>query len=132
MQALASKPGANVTHSRASMVAIGGSAVDRTTRKDLRAWQLDLAICKGLTQEHSGLCRVRARTLKPLPWQQLAIMRAALSQYDRSAALPAPMPLVFVGVLTLRDCRAGECLDFATAAAVSASAVHSQLTTRRP
>lgn len=31
----------------------------------------------------------------------LAIMRAAPSQYVRSAALPAPIPLVLVGVLTL-------------------------------
>lgn len=30
-----------------------------------------------------------------------AIRRAAPSQYVRSAALPAPTPLVFVGVLTL-------------------------------
>ena len=32
----------------------------------------------------------------------LAIMRAAPSQYVRSAALPAPTPLVFVGVFTLQ------------------------------
>ena len=31
-----------------------------------------------------------------------AIMRAAPSQYVRSAALPAPTPRVFVGVFTLR------------------------------
>lgn len=31
-----------------------------------------------------------------------AIMRAAPSQYVRSAALPAPTPLVLVGVLTLQ------------------------------
>lgn len=31
-----------------------------------------------------------------------AIILAALSQYVRSAAAPAPMPEVFVGVLTLR------------------------------
>ena len=31
-----------------------------------------------------------------------AIMRAALSQYVRSAAMPAPMPRVLVGVLTLQ------------------------------
>ena len=32
-----------------------------------------------------------------------AIMRAAPSQYVRSAALPAPTPRVFVGVFTLRE-----------------------------
>ena len=32
----------------------------------------------------------------------LAIMRAAPSQYARSAALPAPTPVVLVGVFTLR------------------------------
>ena len=35
----------------------------------------------------------------------LAIMRAAPSQYVRSAALPAPTPLVFVGVFTLQVMR---------------------------
>ena len=33
----------------------------------------------------------------------LAIMRAAPSQYVRSAALPAPTPRVLVGVLTLHS-----------------------------
>ena len=35
--------------------------------------------------------------------QTLAIMRAAFSQYVRSAALPAPTPEDFVGVLTLHS-----------------------------
>ena len=34
-----------------------------------------------------------------------AIMRAAPSQYVRSAALPAPTPLVLVGVFTLQGRR---------------------------
>ena len=33
----------------------------------------------------------------------LAIMRAAPSQYARSAALPAPTPVIFVGVFTLQQ-----------------------------
>lgn len=33
----------------------------------------------------------------------LAIIRAAPSQYVRSAAFPAPTPRVFVGVLTLHS-----------------------------
>ena len=33
----------------------------------------------------------------------LAIMRAAPSQYARSAALPAPTPVIFVGVFTLHS-----------------------------
>ena len=36
-----------------------------------------------------------------------AIMRAAPSQYVRSAALPAPTPLVLVGVFTLQGRRGG-------------------------
>jgi hypothetical protein len=35
-------------------------------------------------------------------------MRAAPSQYVRSAALPAPTPLVLVGVFTLRGGRGGK------------------------
>ena len=37
-----------------------------------------------------------------------AIMRAAPSQYVRSAALPAPTPRVLVGVFTLQRKRPGE------------------------
>ena len=39
----------------------------------------------------------------------LAIMRAAFSQYVRSAALPAPTPEVFVGVFTLYSRDAVRC-----------------------
>ena len=39
----------------------------------------------------------------------LAIMRAAPSQYARSAAFPAPTPVILVGVFTLRS-RAGTLL----------------------
>ena len=40
-------------------------------------------------------------TMILLDVEHAAIMRAAPSQYVRSAALPAPIPLVLVGVFTL-------------------------------
>lgn len=47
----------------------------------------------------------------------LAIMRAAPSQYARSAALPAPTPVIFVGVLTLH--RPGQHVGCVTSAPIT-------------
>lgn len=48
--------------------------------------------------------------------ETLAIMRAAPSQKERSAALPEPTPLVLVGVLTLTKTQSASAMCFSGSA----------------
>ena len=62
-------------------------------RDTLRAFSMASAVFTGTVDFSTTILLLLAT---------LAIMRAAPSQYVRSAALPAPTPRVFVGVFTLQ------------------------------
>ena len=82
-------------HALRRLLAGGASACSRRAAALPRAFSMASAVLTG-TVDFSTTILEEVDTL--------AIMRAAPSQYVRSAALPAPTPRVLVGVFTLRVC----------------------------